>query len=116
MHYQSIRVVRPGQFDSATAQTPGCGGVFSVESAARTAIHHRGEQHTIAYVLSGSFPMFGGRARRIRCHPARGRFPLCSSVATAPENQSFERSSFPMGRRPQHVRTYRFESAKHTLG
>jgi uncharacterized RmlC-like cupin family protein len=55
MHYQSIRVVRPGQFDSATAQTPGCGGVFSVESAARTAIHHHGEQHPIAYVLSGSF-------------------------------------------------------------
>jgi uncharacterized RmlC-like cupin family protein len=71
MQYQSIRVVRPGQFDSATAQTlgslrlaavhPGAGidspmwgGVFCVEPAARTAIHHHGEQHTIAYVLSGS--------------------------------------------------------------
>jgi uncharacterized RmlC-like cupin family protein len=71
MQYQSIRVVRPGQFDSATAQTPGSqrfaavhpgagidspiwGGVFFVEPAARTAIHHHGEQHTIAYVLSGS--------------------------------------------------------------
>jgi uncharacterized RmlC-like cupin family protein len=71
MHYQSIRVVRPGQFDSATAQTPGLqrlaavhpgagidspmwGGVFSVEPAARRAIHHHGEQHTIAYVLSDS--------------------------------------------------------------
>jgi uncharacterized RmlC-like cupin family protein len=71
MQYQSIRVVRPGQFDSATAQTPGSqrlaavhlgagidspiwGGVFSVEPAASTAIHHHGEQHTIAYVLSGS--------------------------------------------------------------
>jgi uncharacterized RmlC-like cupin family protein len=60
----------PGQFDSATAQTPGLqrlaamhpgagidspmwSGVFSVEPAARTAIHHHGEQHTIAYVLSG---------------------------------------------------------------
>jgi oxalate decarboxylase/phosphoglucose isomerase-like protein (cupin superfamily) len=30
------------------------GGVFCVEPAARTAIHHHGEQHTIAYVLSGS--------------------------------------------------------------
>jgi uncharacterized RmlC-like cupin family protein len=71
MHYQSIRVVRRGQFDSATAQTPGSqrlaavhagagidspmwGGVFGVEPAARTAIHHHGEQHTIAHVLSGS--------------------------------------------------------------
>jgi uncharacterized RmlC-like cupin family protein len=71
MQYQSIRVVRPDQFDSATAQTPGSqrlaavhpeagidspmwGGVFCVEPTARTAIHHHGEQHTIAYVLSGS--------------------------------------------------------------
>ena len=71
MQYESIRVVHPGQFDSTTAQTPGShrlaavhpgagtdspmwGGVFSVEPAARTAIHHHGKQHTIAYVLSGS--------------------------------------------------------------
>ena len=71
MQYESIRVVHPNQFDSTTAQTPGSlrlaavhpgagmdspmwGGVFTVEPAARTAIHHHGKQHTIAYVLSGS--------------------------------------------------------------
>ncbi len=71
MQYQSIRVVRPAQFDNATAQTPGSqrfaaihpgagiespmwGGLFLVEPGARTGIHHHGEQHTIAYVLSGS--------------------------------------------------------------
>ena len=71
VQYQSIHVVRPEQFDSATAQTPGSqrvaavypgtgiespmwGGLFSVEPGARTGIHHHGEQHTIAYVLSGS--------------------------------------------------------------
>jgi uncharacterized RmlC-like cupin family protein len=71
MQYEPLRVVRPGQFNSETAQTPGSqrlaavhagvgidspmwGGVFSVEPAARTAIHHHGEQDTIAYVLSGS--------------------------------------------------------------
>jgi uncharacterized RmlC-like cupin family protein len=71
MQYQAIRVVRPEQMDSATAQTPGSrrfaaihprigieppmwGGLFLVEPGARTAIHHHGEQHTIAYVLSGS--------------------------------------------------------------
>ena len=71
MQYEPIRVIRPGQFSPATAQTPGSqrlaavhpgagidspmwGGVFSVEPGARTAIHHHGEQHTIAYVLSGS--------------------------------------------------------------
>ena len=71
MQHQSIHVIRPEQFDSATAQTPGSqrfaavhpgagiespmwGGLFSVEPGARTGIHHHGEQHTIAYVLSGS--------------------------------------------------------------
>jgi uncharacterized RmlC-like cupin family protein len=71
MQYQSIGVVRPKQFDSATAQAPGSqrfaaihrgagiespmwGGLFQVEPAARTGIHHHGGQHTIAYVLSGS--------------------------------------------------------------
>jgi uncharacterized RmlC-like cupin family protein len=71
MQYRSIRVVGPEQFDSATAQTPGSqrlaaihagagiespiwGGMFRVEPAARTGIHHHGEQDTIVYVLSGS--------------------------------------------------------------
>jgi uncharacterized RmlC-like cupin family protein len=71
MQYQSIRVVHPEQFDSATAQTPGSkrtaaihpaagmsspmwGGLFFVEPGGHTGIHHHGEQHTIAYVLSGS--------------------------------------------------------------
>lgn len=71
MQYQSIRVVRSEHLDSATAQTPGSkrfaaihrgagiespmwGGLFLVEPGARTGIHHHGEQHTIAYVLSGS--------------------------------------------------------------
>ena len=71
MQYQSIRVIGPGQFDSATAQTPGSlrlaaihsgagikspiwGGLFRVEPGARTGIHHHGEQDTIAYVLGGS--------------------------------------------------------------
>ena len=79
MKYQSIRVVRPEQFDSATAQTPGSlrlaaihsgagieapiwGGIFRVEPGARTGIHHHGEQHTIVYVLSGSsFIRWGDR-------------------------------------------------------
>jgi uncharacterized RmlC-like cupin family protein len=38
------------------------GGVFCVEPAARTAIHHHGEQHAIAYVLSGtSYVRWGER-------------------------------------------------------
>ena len=132
MQYQSIRVVRRDQFDSATAQTPGSqrlatihpeagidspmwDGLSCVEPAARTAIHYHGEQHTIANAQRlGLCSM--GQAGRVRCHPVRGRFPLCSAVASPPGNQSFERSSLPMDRRPQHFRTYRFESAQHVLG
>src|SRR5882762_4021251 len=71
MQYQSIRVAHPEQFVSVTAQTPGSkrsaaihpgagisspmwGGLFLVEPGAHRGIHHHGEQHTIAYVLSGS--------------------------------------------------------------
>jgi uncharacterized RmlC-like cupin family protein len=71
MEYQHIRVVRPGQFDSSTAQTSGSqrlaaihpgagivsslwGGIFVVEPGGRTGIHHHGEQNTIVYVLEGS--------------------------------------------------------------
>jgi uncharacterized RmlC-like cupin family protein len=66
----AIHVVRPDQFDSGTAQTPGSvrraaisptlgvgatiwGGLFEVEAGARTGIHHHGRQETIAFVLSG---------------------------------------------------------------
>jgi len=71
MRQQSIRVIRPAQFDAATAQTPGSArvaavsakagiespmwaGLFFVEPGARTGIHHHGEQDTVIYVLSGS--------------------------------------------------------------
>ena len=66
----AIHIISPAEFDRATAQTPGSdrraaiapalgvksaiwGGLFEVEPGSRTAIHHHGEQETIAYVLSG---------------------------------------------------------------
>jgi uncharacterized RmlC-like cupin family protein len=69
-NYSPIRIVRPAQFDRATAQTPGSerraaiavdngiatelwGGIFVVEPGASTGIHHHGKQETIAYVLEG---------------------------------------------------------------
>ena len=79
MQPSSIRVVRPEQFDFATAQTSGSkraaaiypgagiaspmwGGLFLVEPGGQTGIHHHGEQHTIAYVLSGtSYVRWGDR-------------------------------------------------------
>jgi|SRR6516165_6335190 uncharacterized RmlC-like cupin family protein len=67
----TIRVVRPDEFDLGTAQTPGSerraaiapelgvasalwGGTFEVEPGSRTGVHHHGSQETIAFVLSGA--------------------------------------------------------------
>jgi uncharacterized RmlC-like cupin family protein len=79
MEYQPIRVVRPNEFDTGTAQTPGSqrlaaihpnagiaspmwGGIFVVEPGARTGIHHHGEQDSIVYVLEGaSYVRWGER-------------------------------------------------------
>ena len=68
--FAPIRVVTPSEFDKSTAQTPGSerraalardlgvetglwSGLFTVQPGAKTAIHHHGEQETIAYVLKG---------------------------------------------------------------
>ena len=69
--FAPIRLVTPPEFDKSTAQTPGSerraalardlgvetglwSGLFTVQPGAKTAIHHHGEQETIAYVLKGS--------------------------------------------------------------
>jgi uncharacterized RmlC-like cupin family protein len=66
----TISVVHPREFTSETSQTSGSlrmsavsatqriasplwAGIFVVERAARTGIHHHGEQDTIVYVLGG---------------------------------------------------------------
>ncbi len=71
MGQPSVRVIRPQRFNAATDQTPGSqrqaaidaghgtaspmwAGIFLVEAGASTGIHHHGEQHTVAYVLSGT--------------------------------------------------------------
>ena len=128
METSSIHVVRPEQFDSATAQTSGSkrtaaiypgagidspmwGGLFLVEPGARTGIHHHGEQHTIAYVLSGTCNVRWGDSRRVRCNGARRRLPVRPRMAAAPGDQSFAGGTLPVGCRAQHARTDRRELA-----
>src|SRR5258708_12921679 len=132
MQYQSIRVVRPSQFDSATVQTPGSqrlaavhpaagidspmwGGVFCVESAACTAIHHHGEQHTIAYMLT-ALPMFGGATRESSI-PSCIR-PISSMFRRGfPTRKSILRAIFPSnGSFSAALPNHRSESAQHVLG
>jgi uncharacterized RmlC-like cupin family protein len=87
----SIRVVRPDEFDTATAQTAGSarsaaiaphlgidtalwGGLFDVAPGARTGIHHHGEQQTIAYVLSGRCEIRWGANGEYSAHAQAGDF------------------------------------------
>lgn len=66
-----ISIIPREAFDASTSQTPGSerlaaisidggietklwGGLFVVDPGGRTAIHHHGEQDTIAYVLAGT--------------------------------------------------------------
>jgi uncharacterized RmlC-like cupin family protein len=76
--YATIRIVKPLQFNRGTAQTPGSvrsaavapdqgiatglwAGLFAVEPGASTAIHHHGQQETIAYVLKGESHLRWGK-------------------------------------------------------
>jgi uncharacterized RmlC-like cupin family protein len=86
-----IRIVRPDQFDSGTAQTPGSqraaaiapevgvtsaqwGGIFEVEPGARTGVHHHGSQETVAYVLSGTCEVRWGEKGEFTAQAQAGDF------------------------------------------
>jgi uncharacterized RmlC-like cupin family protein len=86
-----IRIVRPDQFDSGTAQTPRSqraaaiapevgvtsalwGGLFEVEPGARTGVHHHGSQETVAYVLSGTCEVRWGEKGEFTAQARAGDF------------------------------------------
>ena len=87
----TIRVVRPDQFDLGTAQTPGSerraaiapelgvasalwGDTFEVEPGSRTGVHHHGSQETIAFVLSGACEIRWGDRGECVAHAGPGDF------------------------------------------
>jgi uncharacterized RmlC-like cupin family protein len=89
--YPPIRIVTPAQFDRGTAQTPGSerlaalapslgvetqlwGGLFVVEPGARTAIHHHGQQETLAYVLDGESYLRWGKRGEFNAVARQGDF------------------------------------------
>ena len=66
----TVHIIRPQEFDAATAQTGGAqrlaavtrsrgietglwGGLFSIPPGGRIDVHHHGSQETIAFVLEG---------------------------------------------------------------
>jgi uncharacterized RmlC-like cupin family protein len=87
----AIHIVSPDRFDRGTTQTPGSerraaiapelgirsalwGGLFEVEPGSRTAIHHHGQQETIAYVLSGTCEVRWGARGESVAHAKAGDF------------------------------------------
>jgi uncharacterized RmlC-like cupin family protein len=87
----AIRIVKPEEFDSGTAQTPGSkrfsaiptklssgsqlwAGLFYVEPKAQTGIHHHGVQETIAYVLEGQALISWGEHGEFEAIANRGDF------------------------------------------
>jgi uncharacterized RmlC-like cupin family protein len=87
----TIRIIRPDQFDLGTAQTSGSerraaiapelgvtssiwGGIFEVEPGSRTCVHHHGAQETIAFVLDGACEIRWGTHGEFVGHAKPGDF------------------------------------------
>ncbi len=87
----AIHIVHPDEFNRETTQTPGSerraaiapalgiasaiwAGVFEVDPGSRTAIHHHGQQETIAYVLSGTCEIRWGARGESVAHAKAGDF------------------------------------------
>jgi uncharacterized RmlC-like cupin family protein len=103
--FAPIRVVSPPQFDKSTAQTPGSerraalardlgvetglwSGLFTVQPGAKTAIHHHGEQETIAYVAQGRVLHSVARTWRIQRGCASGQLHSRPGLVASHGNQT----------------------------
>jgi uncharacterized RmlC-like cupin family protein len=107
----AIRIVSSAEFDAGTAQTPGSvrlaaiapqlgiqsvlwGGLFEVKPAARTGIHHHGEQETIAYVLSGICEVRWGARGEFSASATAGDFIYVPAFLLHMEINSSDSESF----------------------
>jgi uncharacterized RmlC-like cupin family protein len=92
-HWQldGVRIIRPGEFDSKIAQTPGLqrraavtaqnagankiwAGTFTVEAQAKTGAHHHGDLETVIYVLNGVARLRWGERLEFEGEAAAGDF------------------------------------------
>jgi uncharacterized RmlC-like cupin family protein len=107
----AIRIVSSAEFDAGTAQTPGSvrlaaiapqlgiqsvlwGGLFEVKPAARTGIHHHGEQETVAYVLSGICEVRWGATGEFSASATAGDFIYVPAFLLHMEINSSDSESF----------------------
>lgn len=88
---EGVRVIRPAQFDSGIAQTPGLhrlaavtaantgaaklwAGTFTVDAKATTGPHHHGDLETVIYVLNGVARLRWGERLEFAADAAAGDF------------------------------------------
>jgi uncharacterized RmlC-like cupin family protein len=88
---QGVRIIRPREFDSNIAQTPGLrrlaavttassgasklwAGTFTVEAQAKTGAHHHGDLETVIYVLNGVARLRWGARLEFEAEAAAGDF------------------------------------------
>jgi len=88
---EGVRVIRPAQFDSSIAQTPGLhrlaavttantgatklwAGAFTVDAKATTGPHHHGDLETVIYVLNGVARLRWGERLEFAADAAAGDF------------------------------------------
>ena len=86
-----VRIIRPGEFDSNIAQTPGLrrlaavtaqntgatklwAGTFTVDAKAKTGPHHHGDLETVIYVLNGVARLRWGERLEFEAEAAAGDF------------------------------------------
>jgi uncharacterized RmlC-like cupin family protein len=86
-----VRIIRPSQFDSNIAQTPGLrrlaavttkntgatklwAGTFTVDAKAKTGPHHHGDLETVIYVLNGVARLRWGERLEFEAEAAAGDF------------------------------------------
>src|SRR5271163_3275586 len=68
-----VRIIRPEQFDSNVAQTPGLQRVAAVTKA-KTGPHHHGDLETVIYVLNGVARLRWGERLEFEAEAAAGDF------------------------------------------
>lgn len=88
---EGVRIIRPQEFDSNVAQTPGLhrlaavttensgatqlwAGTFTVDAKAETGPHHHGDLETVIYVLNGVARLRWGARLEFEAEAAAGDF------------------------------------------
>ena len=102
--HEGVRVIKAGQLDTNTPQTPGMtraaainharvgasklwAGAVTIQPNAKTGAHHHGEIESVIYVVKGRARMRWGEALEFVARSRSGRFHLRPTFCAAPGDQ-----------------------------